>query len=86
MNKFQKVAAVAVMVGGMALSGGVAQACANGGSDDQPSGVTLDNLQDVECEQEFEAGLIAVPIQITLTGDNTQAIGNSCAVLNTDGN
>jgi hypothetical protein len=45
MNKFQKATAVAVMVGGMALSGGVAHACDKGKSDDKPSGIAFAPIQ-----------------------------------------
>ncbi|GAP46610.1 hypothetical protein [Streptomyces azureus] len=81
MNKFQKATAVAVMVGGMALSGGVAHACDKDKSDDKPSGVAIDNLQVVECDQDFNGGLAFAPVQIAVLGDNTQAIGNFCTVV-----
>ncbi|MFF8228872.1 hypothetical protein [Streptomyces caelestis] len=87
MNKFQKATAVAVMVGGMALSGGVAHACdgGKGKSDDKPSGVAIDNLQAVECEQEV-GSLITVPVQVTVLGDSTQVVGNNfCTVVGPDG-
>ncbi|MEV5433860.1 hypothetical protein [Streptomyces sp. NPDC052701] len=79
MNKFQKVAAVAVMVGGMALGGGVAHA--DDGKDGKDlTDLIIGNVQIVECEQEFDGGLAFAPVQVTVTGDNTQAIGNSCLV------
>ncbi|MEV5318031.1 hypothetical protein AB0K92_10270 [Streptomyces sp. NPDC052687] len=80
MKKFQKAAAVAAMVGGMALSGGVAHACDKDAPEAKPSGLSLDNLQLVECDQEFNGGLIFAPVQVTVLGDNTQAIGNFCTV------
>ncbi|HZF89971.1 hypothetical protein [Streptomyces sp.] len=80
MKKFQKAAAVAVMVGGMALSGGVAHACDKDKSEEKPSGIAIDNLQLVECDQEFNGGLIFAPVQVTVIGDNTQTIGNFCTV------
>jgi hypothetical protein len=83
MNKFQKVAAVAVMVGGMALGGGVAHA--DDGKDYKDlNGLLIGNLQFVQCEQEFNGGVLFAPVQVTVTGDNTQAIGNSCAVVGSD--
>lgn len=84
MNKFQKAAAVAVMVGGMALGNGAAYACDHGGSDDQPSGTAIDNLQAVECNQDFDGGLLFAPVQINVGGDNSQTIGNFCTVVGPD--
>jgi hypothetical protein len=82
MSKFKKAAAVAVMVGGMALGGGVAHA---GDGDDYKHGYKdyflLGNLQVVDCDQEFDAGAAFAPIQTTATGDNTQLIGNFCTVV-----
>ncbi|MDL5206389.1 hypothetical protein [Streptomyces sp. ALI-76-A] len=70
MAKLKKAAAVAVMVGGMVLSGGVAHGgdhignfCTVIGPDsgddrgqDNPSDVIVDNLQGVKCNQDFELG------------------------------
>ena len=88
MNKFQKAAAVAVMVGGMALGGGVAHA---GDGDykhdykhyeyDFKDYFLVGNLQAVDCDQEFDGGAAFAPIQATVTGDNTQVIGNFCTVV-----
>ncbi|MGW7045994.1 hypothetical protein ACWGDT_25545 [Streptomyces avermitilis] len=80
MSKFKKVAAVAVMVGGMALGGGVAQAC-DGPLYDDPSGVVIGNLQAVNCDQEFEGGAAFVPTQLASTEGNTENIGNFCTVV-----
>ncbi|MEU9366789.1 hypothetical protein AB0D78_41225 [Streptomyces avermitilis] len=75
MNKVKKVAAVAVMVGGMALGGGVAHAS------DGPD-VFIPNLQLVDCQQEFEGGAAFIPVQgAAAAGDNTQNIGNFCTVV-----
>ncbi|MEV5433861.1 hypothetical protein [Streptomyces sp. NPDC052701] len=79
MDKLKKAAAVAVMVGGMALGGGVAHAD-DGYDHKDAADLVIGNLQVVECAQEFEGGVLFVPVQVTLTGDNTQAIGNSCLV------
>jgi len=80
MDKLKKAAAVAVMVGGMALGGGVAHA--DGGDDYKGVGdIIIGNLQAVECNQEFDGGLAFAPIQATVTGDNTQVIGNFCTVV-----
>ena len=68
MNKLKKTAALAVMVGGMALSGGGAHAddhtqsignfCAAKSSD--ATGV---NLQALQCNQDFDAGTaFGVPV------------------------
>ncbi|MFE9999457.1 hypothetical protein [Streptomyces avermitilis] len=81
MSKFKKVAAVAVMVGGMALGGGVAHAC-EGPLDDAPAGISIDNLQAVNCDQEFEGGAAFAPVQgAAALGDNHQNIGNFCTVI-----
>ncbi|MFG2386936.1 hypothetical protein [Streptomyces avermitilis] len=75
MNKVKKVAAVAVMVGGMALGGGVAHAS------DGPD-VFIPNLQVVDCHQEFEGGAAHAPVQgAAATGDNTLNEGNFCTVV-----
>ncbi|HZF89969.1 hypothetical protein [Streptomyces sp.] len=80
MDKLKKAAAVAVMVGGMALGGGVAHA--GDGHDYKDAGdVIIGNLQAVECNQEFDGGVAFVPAQVTVTGDNTQVIGNFCTVV-----
>ncbi|MFG2380396.1 hypothetical protein [Streptomyces avermitilis] len=80
MSTFKKVAAVAVMVGGMALGGGVAHAC-DGPVYDLPSGVSIDNLQTVKCTQEFEGGAAFAPVQPASTEGNSQNIGNFCTVV-----
>ncbi|MFJ9961755.1 hypothetical protein [Streptomyces avermitilis] len=80
MSTFKKVAAVAVMVGGMALGGGVAHAC-DGPVYDLPSGVSIDNLQTVNCTQEFEGGAAFAPVQLASTDGNSQNIGNFCTVV-----
>ncbi|MFJ8508801.1 hypothetical protein [Streptomyces avermitilis] len=81
MSKLKKVAAVAVMVGGMALGGGVAHA-GDGPLYDDPSGVIIGNLQAVNCDQEFEGGAAFVPVQgAAALGDNTQNFGNFCTVV-----
>ncbi|MET7609462.1 hypothetical protein [Streptomyces avermitilis] len=72
MNKVKKVAAVAVMVGGMALGGGVAHA------GDDPADVILPNL--VNCQQKFEGGAGFAPVQGAAEG-NTQNIGRFCTVI-----
>jgi hypothetical protein len=59
MNKLKKTAALAVMVGGMALSGGIAH-----GDDTQSIGSfcaakssdAIGNLQALQCDQDFDAG------------------------------
>ncbi|WSQ09318.1 hypothetical protein OG604_16920 [Streptomyces sp. NBC_01231] len=80
MHKFKKAAAVAAMVGGLGLvGGGVASANAGHDYDDPFDGVN--NLQPVECTQDFDgAGLAEVELP-TLTGDVNQNIGNFCTVI-----
>ncbi|MET7848714.1 hypothetical protein [Streptomyces avermitilis] len=80
MSKLKKVAAVAVMVGGMALGGGAAHAAGGHGFDD-PTDVIIGNLQAVNCHQEFDGGLAFAPIQGASTDGNTQNIGNFCTVV-----
>ncbi|MEV5144072.1 hypothetical protein [Streptomyces sp. NPDC052727] len=77
MQKLKKVAAVAVMVGGMGLiGGGVASAHGYDGK------YLVDNLQPVECEQTFDAG--AAFDNTPIAGDdNNQNIGNFCTVIGT---
>ena len=73
MQKLKKVAAVAVMVGGMGLvGGGVASA------DDGP--YSVDNLQLVKCEQSFDAGAAFANLPVA-GDDNEQNIGNFCTVI-----
>jgi hypothetical protein len=80
MSKFKKVAAVAVMVGGMALGGGVAHA--GDGPYDGPHHVIIPNLQKVECNQKYDGGGISTHTGGGATGGDThQAIGNFCTVV-----
>ncbi|WP_338898217.1 hypothetical protein WBG99_23585 [Streptomyces sp. TG1A-60] len=81
MNKFKRAAAVAAMVGGLGLAGG-GVASANGGDYyDVPAPFAVDNLQVVECEQEFDGGLAFAPVATAVTGDVEQNIGNFCTVI-----
>jgi hypothetical protein len=81
MQKLKKVAAVAVMVGGLGLAGG-GVASANGGHDyDEQFPVAVDNLQVVDCEQAFETGALFTNVPAVAAGDNTQNIGNFCTVI-----
>jgi hypothetical protein len=74
MHKFKKAAAVAAMVGGLGLvSSGVASA------NDDP--FDINNLQVVDCEQNFDAGTAFIPVGSALTGDTNQNIGNFCTVI-----
>ncbi|WP_337662839.1 hypothetical protein [Streptomyces cellulosae] len=79
MQKLKKVAAVAVMVGGIGVVGsGVASA------GDGP--FLVDNVQVLECQQSFDGGLAFAPVNpATVGGDNTQNIGNFCAQVNAEG-
>lgn len=79
MQKLKRAAAVAVMVGGIALVGG-GVASASGGHDyDGPYPHGIDNLQVVECEQEFDAGAAFTNLGPAVDGD--QNIGNFCTVI-----
>ncbi|MET7607766.1 hypothetical protein ABZU45_32425 [Streptomyces avermitilis] len=80
MSKLKKVAAVAVMVGGMALGGGVANAAGGHGLDD-PADIIIGNLQPVNCHQDFDGGLAFAPTQGISTEGNSQNIGNFCTVV-----
>ncbi|MFF0157591.1 hypothetical protein ACFYRY_08625 [Streptomyces sp. NPDC005263] len=81
MHKFKKVAAVAVMVGGLGLVGG-GVASANAGHDlDDLVGAGGKNLQTVDCTQTYEgAGLAEVELP-DITGDVNQNFGNFCTVI-----
>jgi hypothetical protein len=84
MHKFKKAAAVAAMVGGLGLVGsGVASA--HGGHDyDDPFGLAVDNLQVVNCDQEFNGGTNVLPPllpSISAGGTNNQNIGTFCTVI-----
>ncbi|MDL5201667.1 hypothetical protein [Streptomyces sp. ALI-76-A] len=81
MHKLKKAAAVAVMVGGMGLVGG-GVASADGGHDyDEKFPFAVNNLQVVDCEQDFDGGLLFTNAPVTAVGDNTQNIGNFCTVI-----
>lgn len=66
MNKLKKTAAVAVMVGGMALGGGVAQGDDNtqsiGSFCAAKSSDAIGNLQVLKCNQDFDAGAAFAPV------------------------
>ncbi|GAP46611.1 hypothetical protein [Streptomyces azureus] len=81
MDKLKKAAAVAVMVGGMALGGGVAHADDGHDYYKDAADIVLGNVQIVECDQDFNGGALFTPAQVTGTGDNTQLIGNFCTVV-----
>ncbi|GGW27661.1 hypothetical protein ACIP4U_01595 [Streptomyces caelestis] len=80
MDKLKKAAAVAVMVGGMALGGGVAHA--GDGYDHKDAGdVIIGNLQSVQCKQEV-GDITTVPVGVGVGGESTQVIGNNfCTVI-----
>ncbi|WP_338898218.1 hypothetical protein WBG99_23590 [Streptomyces sp. TG1A-60] len=80
MNKFKRAAAVAAMVGGLGLAGGGVASAYCDGDYDAPAPSAVDNLQVVECEQEFDGGLAFAPVT-TATGDVEQNIGNFCTVI-----
>ncbi|MEU0075832.1 hypothetical protein ABZ027_40860 [Streptomyces sp. NPDC006332] len=84
MQKLKKVAAVAVMVGGLGLVGG-GVASANGGHDyDEGIPFAVNNLQVVDCEQDFHPGAFT-NTPLAVTGDSTQHIGNFCTVIGSIG-
>jgi hypothetical protein len=70
MNKFKRAAAVAAMVAGTGLVGGVAHA-----------DVIVDNLQVAECDQQFDGGTGVAEEPPTLSGD---AIGDFCTVTGSE--
>lgn len=80
MHKLKRAAAVAAMVGGIGLAGG---GVASAGDYDDPypyPGVAIENFQDVECDQAFDAGA-AFTNTPAVGGDNDQNIGNFCTVI-----
>ncbi|MEU0075831.1 hypothetical protein ABZ027_40855 [Streptomyces sp. NPDC006332] len=80
MYKFKKVAAVAAMVGGLGLVGG-GVASANGGHDyDEGVPFGVNNLQVVDCEQDFSTTLFT-NTPAAVGGDREQSIGNFCTVI-----
>ncbi|WP_053750292.1 hypothetical protein [Streptomyces sp. MMG1533] len=83
MHKFKKAAAVAAMVGGLGLVGG-GVASANGGHDYDDLSDVGGNVQAVDCDQEFDAGLAPVEVP-TVTGDTNQTFGNFCTVVGSIG-
>jgi hypothetical protein len=82
MQKLKKVAAVAVMVGGLGLVGG-GVASAHGGHDyDDLFPFAVNNLQVVDCDQDFDAGAAFTNLGVgPIGGDNNQNIGNFCTVI-----
>jgi hypothetical protein len=81
MQKLKKAAAVAVMVGGLGLIGG-GVASASGGHDyDGDVPFAVDNLQVVDCDQDFDGGAAFAPVVGVVTGDNNENIGNFCTVI-----
>ncbi|MFF9812060.1 hypothetical protein [Streptomyces sp. NPDC014006] len=80
MQKLKKVAAVAVMVGGIGLVGG-GVASAHGGQDYDGSLPYVHNLQVVDCDQDFDGGTAFANTPAVTTGDSTQNIGNFCTVI-----
>jgi hypothetical protein len=80
MHKFKKAAAVAAMVGGLGLVGGGVASASSGNDYDGPSDAVVNNLQIVDCEQDFDAGAAFAPVG-SVTGDTDQNIGNVCTVI-----
>ncbi|MET7688847.1 hypothetical protein ABZT06_12875 [Streptomyces sp. NPDC005483] len=78
MQKLKKVAAVAVMVGGLGLVGG-GVASAHGHDGDYPSAV--DNLQVVDCDQDFSPTAFTPTVTGAIAGDSSQNFGNFCTVI-----
>jgi hypothetical protein len=69
------------MVGGMGLVGG-GVASADGGHDyDEKFPFAVNNLQVVDCEQDFDGGAAFANVIPAIGGDNTQNIGNFCTVV-----
>ncbi|WP_308310672.1 hypothetical protein [Streptomyces sp. GbtcB6] len=83
MQKLKKVAAVALMAGGIGLvGGGVANAGAAHCNDPRPDGVAINNLQLADCRQSFDGGVAFAPVNGATTGDLNQNIGNACVNSN----
>ncbi|WP_234443106.1 hypothetical protein [Streptomyces cellulosae] len=79
MQKLKKVAAVAVMVGGLGLVGG-GVASAHGGHDYDDFPFAVNNLQVVDCDQDFDGGTAFANLPIA-GGDSNSNIGNFCTVI-----
>ncbi|MFI5678177.1 hypothetical protein [Streptomyces cellulosae] len=85
MQKLKKAAAVAVMVGGLGLVGG-GVANAHGGHDYDDIPFAVNNLQVVDCDQDFDGGAVTLPtIGAELGGDNNSNTGNFCTVIGSIG-
>ncbi|MFI5678175.1 hypothetical protein [Streptomyces cellulosae] len=80
MQKLKKAAAVAVMVGGLGLVGG-GVASAHGGHDYDDIPFAANNLQIVDCEQNFDGADIGLGGIGAVTGDNNVNTGNFCTVI-----
>ena len=84
MNKFKKAAAVAAMVGGLGLVGsGVASAAGGDYDDPYPFDIAINNLQTVDCDQDFDGPLTITPGAVA--GDSEQNVGNVCTVIGSIG-
>jgi hypothetical protein len=84
MHKLKTVAAVAVMVGGIGLVGsGVASANGQSYNDPYPHDFAVNNLQVVDCDQDFDggAGGIDIGLPVGSTGDQEANVGNFCTVI-----
>ena len=80
MQKLKKVAAVAVMVGGLGLVGGGVASAQGGHNYDGDFPSAVNNLQVVDCDQDFSPTTFT-PAVGPVTGDNSQHIGNFCTVI-----
>ncbi|MFI5678174.1 hypothetical protein [Streptomyces cellulosae] len=84
MQKLKKAAAVAVMVGGLGLVGG-GVASAHGGHDYDDIPFAANNVQIVDCDQDFDGGTLAGGAIDVVTGDNNSNTGNFCTVIGSVG-
>ncbi|MET8943911.1 hypothetical protein ABZX30_10035 [Streptomyces sp. NPDC004542] len=79
MRRFKKVMLMTSVVSGIGLTAaGAAQAEDCGGKPPHPP---AGNVQSVDCDQEFRAGLITVNVPVTVLGDSVTNIGNFCPVI-----
>jgi hypothetical protein len=81
MQKLKKAAAVALMVGGLGLVGGGVASAQGGHDHDEQLPAAVDNLQVVDCEQDFDGGLAFAQAELAVGTDNNQNIGNFCRVI-----
>ncbi|MET8246312.1 hypothetical protein ABZV31_18945 [Streptomyces sp. NPDC005202] len=79
MRRFKKVMLVTTVLGGVGLTAtGAAQAADCGGD---PPHTAIDNAQLLDCEQQFQSGLITINAPVAVLGDSVTNIGNFCTMV-----